>query len=103
MMKVLIVDDEPKLREGLKSIVPWTELGYQVVDTAANGNEALEKHGKYDPDLMLIDIRMPGMDGLQLIEAIRNLDAEIHLLILSGYADFDYAKRAISHRVDGYL
>ncbi|SEM46515.1 two-component system, response regulator YesN [Paenibacillus sp. cl141a] len=103
MMKVLIVDDEPKLREGLKSIVPWTELGYRVVDTAANGNEALEKHGKYDPDLMLIDIRMPGMDGLQLIEAIRNLDSEIHLLILSGYADFDYAKRAISHRVDGYL
>jgi len=103
MMKVLIVDDEPKLREGLKSIVPWSDLGYQVVDTAANGNEALEKHDIYDPDLMLIDIRMPGMDGLQLIEAIRERDAEIHLLILSGYADFDYAKRAISNRVDGYL
>ena len=57
----------------------------------------------YNPDLMLIDIRMPGMDGLRLIEAIRNLDSEIHLLILSGYADFDYAKRAMSHRVDGYL
>lgn len=103
MMKVLIVDDEPKLREGLKSIVPWAELGYQVVGTAANGNEALEKHEICDPDLMLIDIRMPGMDGLQLIEAIRKQDTDIHLLILSGYADFDYAKRAISNRVDGYL
>lgn len=103
MMKVLIVDDEPKLREGLKSIVPWAELGYQVVGTAANGSEALEKHRLLAPDVMLVDIRMPGMDGLQLIEAIRTVDSAIHLLILSGYADFDYAKRAISHRVDGYL
>ncbi|GAB6927286.1 response regulator transcription factor [Paenibacillus sp. JCM 10914] len=103
MMNVLIVDDEPKLREGLKSIVSWHELGYQVVDTAANGSEALEKHRLYSPDLMLIDIRMPGMDGLQLIEAIRAKDSDIHLLILSGYADFDYAKQAIAHRVDGYL
>lgn len=103
MIKVLIVDDEPKLREGLKSIVPWSELGYEVVDTAANGNEALEKHKRYAPDVMLVDIRMPGMDGLQLIEAVRSVDPAIHLLILSGYADFDYAKRAISHRVDGYL
>lgn len=103
MIKVLIVDDEPKLREGLKSIVPWNELGYQIVDTAANGNEALEKHKLHTPDVMIVDIRMPGMDGLQLIEAIREVDYNIHVLILSGYADFEYAKRAISHRVDGYL
>ncbi|WP_106767008.1 response regulator transcription factor [Paenibacillus faecalis] len=103
MMKVLIVDDEPKLREGLKTIVPWAELGYKVVDTAANGNEALEKHKRYAPDVMLVDIRMPGMDGLQLIEAIRSDDPAIHLLILSGYAEFDYARRAITQRVDGYL
>ncbi|GAA0847377.1 response regulator [Bifidobacterium pullorum subsp. gallinarum] len=103
MLRVLIVDDEPKLREGLKSIVPWGELGYQIVGTAANGSEALEKHRHLAPDVMLVDIRMPGMDGLRLIEAIRTVDAAIHMLILSGYADFDYAKRAISHRVDGYL
>lgn len=103
MIKVLIVDDEPKLREGLKSIVPWNELGFRVVDTAANGGEALEKFKEHSPDLMLVDIRMPGMDGLQLIETIRAMDARVHLLILSGYADFDYAKKAISHRVAGYL
>ncbi|MEK3733406.1 response regulator transcription factor [Paenibacillus sp. FSL M8-0334] len=103
MIKVLIVDDEPKLREGLKSIVPWNELGFQVVDTAANGSEALDKFKAHAPDLMLVDIRMPGMDGLQLIEAIREKDPRVHMLILSGYADFDYAKKAISHRVAGYL
>lgn len=103
MIKVLIVDDEPKLREGLKSIVPWRELGFQIADTAANGNEALEKHKLHAPDVMVVDIRMPGMDGLQLIEAIRAVDSQVHLLILSGYADFDYAQKAISHRVDGYL
>ena len=103
MIKVLVVDDEPKLREGLKSIVPWTELGFEIVDTAANASEALEKHRQYAPDVMLVDIRMPGMDGLQLIEAIRSQDPAIHLLILSGYAEFEYAKRAITHKVDGYL
>lgn len=103
MIKVLIVDDEPKLREGLRSIVPWNELGFQIVDTAANGNEALEKHGFHAPEVMVVDIRMPRMDGLQLIEAIRKVDSKVHLLILSGYADFEYAQRAISHQVDGYL
>jgi len=103
MIDVLIVDDEPKLREGLKSIVPWNELGYRVADTAANGQEALEKHRLHRPALMLVDIRMPGMDGLALIEAVRAVDSRIHLLILSGYAEFDYARKAISQRVDGYL
>ncbi|NMO97219.1 response regulator transcription factor [Paenibacillus lemnae] len=103
MIEVLIVDDEPKLREGLKSIVPWSEIGYHIADTAANGMEALEKHKQIHPGLMVVDIRMPGMDGIQLIEAIRETDPDVHLLILSGYADFDYAKRAISQGVDGYL
>ncbi|WP_054956923.1 response regulator transcription factor [Paenibacillus dakarensis] len=103
MIKVLIVDDEPKLREGLKSIIAWDELGIEIVDTAANGSEALEKHKLYAPDIMIVDIRMPGMDGLQLIGSIRAVDTKVRLLILSGYADFDYAQRAITHRVNGYL
>lgn len=103
MIKVLIVDDEPKLREGLKTIVPWSELGFQIADTAANGTEALDKFRQYRPGLICVDIRMPGMDGLELIEAVRDIDPEVHLLILSGYADFEYAKRAIRKGVDGYL
>lgn len=103
MLKVMIVDDEPKLREGLRMLIPWEEHGYQVADTAANGQEALEKYEVHQPELILADIRMPGMDGLELISELRGRGAESHVLILSGYADFEYAKRAISYRVDGYL
>lgn len=103
MIKVLIVDDEPKLREGLRVFIDWGSLGYYVVDTAVNGNDALEKYNQYQPDLVIADIRMPGMDGLQLIELLRELDPKLHILILSGYADFDYARKAITQRADGYL
>lgn len=103
MIKVLIVDDEPKLREGLRVFIDWESLGYYVVDTAVNGNDALEKYKQYQPDLVIADIRMPGMDGLQLIERLRELDPKLHILILSGYADFDYARKAITQRADGYL
>ena len=103
MIKVLIVDDEPKLREGLRTFIDWEAEGYQVVDTAINGSDALDKYKLYHPDLVLADIRMPGMDGLQLIQQLRMQDPLLHILILSGYADFNYAKTAMTHRPDGYL
>ncbi|MGG6313495.1 response regulator [Paenibacillus macerans] len=103
MIKVLIVDDEPKLREGLRTFIDWEAQGYDVVDTAANGNEALDKYKLHHPDLVVADIRMPGMDGLQLIEKLRMQDPLLHILILSGYADFSYAKKAMTQRADGYL
>jgi two-component system response regulator YesN len=101
--KVLIVDDEPMIREGLQTLVDWSKYGFAVVGTASNGREAVEKHAVFSPDLILIDIRMPGMDGLQAIEEIRKTDNSCHFLILSGYAEFNYAKQAIAHNVDGYI
>ncbi|WP_028611350.1 response regulator transcription factor [Paenibacillus harenae] len=103
MNKVLIVDDEPMIREGLTTLIDWEKHGFAVAGTAANGREAVEKHKELRPDLILIDIRMPGMDGLSAIEEVRKTDAACHILILSGYADFNYAKQAISHSVDGYI
>ncbi|WP_199614192.1 response regulator transcription factor [Paenibacillus alkalitolerans] len=103
MYKVLLVDDEPTIREGLRTLITWEDMGYRVVDTAANGKEALLKYDLHKPDLMIVDIRMPGMDGLELIQELRKAENSPHLLILSGYADFDYAKKAITHKIDGYL
>lgn len=103
MYSVLIVDDEPTIREGMTTLIEWADYGFEVCGTAANGREALEKAGKLQPDLMLVDIRMPGMGGLELIERIRESGGKCHFLILSGYSDFDYARKAIGFRVDGYM
>ncbi|WP_168120595.1 response regulator [Paenibacillus sp. HB172176] len=103
MHKVLIVDDEPMIREGLQTLVDWSKYGFEVAGTASNGQEAVQRHRELRPQLLLIDIRMPKMDGLKAIEAIREFDESCHILILSGYADFNYAKQAIGFGVDGYV
>ncbi|ETT44407.1 response regulator transcription factor [Paenibacillus sp. FSL P4-0338] len=103
MYSVLIVDDELSIREGLVTLLDWESLGYRVVDTAANAVEARHKAKLYSPDLMIVDIRMPGKDGLELIGELREDHEELHILILSGYADFSYAKRALSYNIDNYL
>jgi len=103
MYNVLIVDDEPMIREGLTTLIPWTSYGFNVIDSASNGKEALEKYHSHHIDLMIADIRMPEMNGITLIETIRQTDKDVHFIILSGYADFEYAKKAISARVTGYL
>ncbi|MCM3627000.1 response regulator transcription factor [Paenibacillus glycanilyticus] len=103
MYKVLLVDDEPMIREGLRTLLEWESLGYEVVDTAANGKDALLKCEQHELDLIIVDIRMPEMNGLELIKTIRENGGTMHVLILSGYADFEYAKQAIVQRIDGYL
>ncbi|ADO58552.1 response regulator transcription factor [Paenibacillus polymyxa] len=104
MYKAMIVDDEPAIREGLSSIIDWGDCGFRIVDTAENGREALEKFGEHRPELVIVDIRMPGMSGLEVIQSIRQMNGEpFHFLILSGYADFNYARQAMGFGVDGYL
>ncbi|MFC4102394.1 response regulator [Paenibacillus xanthanilyticus] len=105
MIKVLIVDDEPKLRQGLQTLIPWQDLGFIVTATAANGQEALNVVEEQIPDVVIVDIRMPVMDGLQFIQRLSALDVpmHVHVIILSGHADFDYARRAIKYGVAGYL
>ncbi|MFD0693662.1 response regulator [Paenibacillus sp. GCM10027628] len=103
MYKVVLVDDEKAIRQGLKAIVDWRRHGFEVIGEAGNGREALLRHQELKPDLMIMDVRMPGMDGLQVIEEIRKNDKECQFIILSGHADFSYAKRAISWGVNAYL
>ncbi|MCC3374987.1 response regulator transcription factor [Cohnella sp. REN36] len=103
MYGVLIVDDESTIREGLEALIEWEDAGFRVIGAAANGKEALRLYRAYRPDLMIVDIRMPGMNGLELIQQLRREEERVHVLVLSGYADFGYAKLAIHLGVDGYL
>ncbi|WP_165763786.1 response regulator transcription factor [Halalkalibacter urbisdiaboli] len=103
MYKVLIVDDEPTVREGLKTLIPWEQYGYQVVGTANDGLHALEQYEQLQPDLIISDIQMTEMDGLDFIQKLRAAKEEVQCLILSGYADFHYAKKAMAIHVAGYM
>ncbi|CAM3669817.1 response regulator transcription factor [Cohnella lubricantis] len=104
MYKVLIVDDEPLIREGLRTIVDWEELGFTVAGVASDGVDALAKLPQLQPDLLIIDIRMPGMNGLALMRSIREqFDPAPRFIVLSGHADFDYAREALLMRADGYI
>lgn len=104
MYRVLIVDDEPLIREGLRTIVNWEEHGFVVAGSASDGLEGLQKTEKLAPDLVIVDVRMPGMDGLNLIRAVRERSRpKPHFLILSGHADFEYARRALEMKAEGYL
>lgn len=103
MFKVMIVDDEPMIRQGLQSLIEWEHYQFEICAVASNGLEALEKYNELKPDLILIDIRMPMMDGLKTIGELRKLGANCKILILSGYGEFQYAQQAIRYHVDGYI
>lgn len=103
MFKVMIVDDEPMIRQGLQTLIEWEQYQFEVCAVASNGVEALEKYKEHRPELILIDIRMPIMDGLQTISELRKLGSRSRILILSGYGEFQYAQQAIRYRVDGYI
>lgn len=103
LLDVLIVDDESIVREGLKYVIDWSSLGFCICDDAATGEEAIEKIKKYNPNLVLLDIRMPNMDGTELIEKVRNFGYTGDFIIISGYSDFKYAQTALHYGVSYYL
>jgi len=95
MIKVLLVDDELLVRVGIRSTVNWDMLGMTVVGEAEDGEEALRLYRDCQPDLIITDIKMPGMDGLQLTRQIKELDARAKIIILTCHGEFDYAKEAL--------
>ena len=104
MWKVMLVDDEPFIRRGLKILISWEQYGYEIVAEAENGEQALEKLGKEEIDLVFVDLKMPGMSGLEMIEYARqNYGEKPDFVILTGFAEFDYAKEAIRLSVRDYL
>lgn len=103
MINVLLVDDEAIVREGIKHLIDWNNLGFCICGEASNGEEALEKIRKYQPGLVLLDIRMPKLYGTDLIAKARNEEFTGDFIILSGYSDFQYAQTALHYGAAFYL
>ena len=102
MIKVLIIDDEPLQREGIMRLTPWEDFGAEVIGAAGSGMEGILLAREHRPDVLIVDIKMPGLSGLDVIARLREeLDAEY--IILSGYSEFEYAQQAISLGVCAYL
>ena len=103
MYRILLVDDEALIREAVSENVQWEKYGYELAGSCENGKEALEFIEKTPVDVVLTDICMPYMDGMQLSERLGEEHPSIKIIILSGYDDFDYAKKAIRYGVKEYL
>ena len=103
MRKVLIVDDEASIRNGLPLIIDWERLGYQIVGSAENGEAGLAMIRELKPDVVIADIRMPGKNGLEMVQAASEEGLLFFAIILSGYSDFDYAKQALQLGAVTYL
>ncbi|MGX1826829.1 response regulator [Paenibacillus taichungensis] len=103
MYRVLLVDDEEDVREGLVVEVDWEALDLRIVGLAENGREALEMAERVEPDIVVTDISMPFMDGLELAKRLRERNPLVKVVILTGYDEFDYARQAVSLSVDEYL
>jgi len=103
MMKALIVDDEKMIRTGIRLGVPWNALGIQEVFVAASGKEAIETIKQQQPDIMITDIRMTEMTGIELIAEIRKAGADIRIIVLTGYDEFDYARECLRMQVQDFL
>ncbi len=102
-MKLFIADDEIDVREGIRCLIDWTAIGFSICGEGKNGEDTLEKILRLKPDVVLIDIRMPRISGLEVIKKARNEGFRGRFVILSGYADFSYAQEAIQYGVTNYL
>src|SRR5690625_3723171 len=103
MIKMLIVDDEPIICQGLTTTIPWCDIGVEVVGSACNGKEALSFMYKESIDLVLTDVYMPEMDGLELSKHVSKDFPKSKIIVMSGYDEFEYARQALRLGVEDYL
>lgn len=102
-MRIVVVEDETSIRNGLANMLPKLNPGYEVVGMASDGKEGLEIVNMTRPDLIIMDIQMPGMDGLTMLAKLREKRVQCKVLVLTAYSDFSYAKRAIELNIENYL
>ena len=103
LYKIMIVDDEEEVRKAIVKKMDWESLGFEVAADAENGIEALEKAETLDLDVILTDIKMPFMDGLELGRVLQEKHSPIKLILFSGFDEFEYAKEAIRLNVIEYV
>lgn len=103
MYQVVLVDDESIILQGLLRVIPWGDFGCQVAGTASDGVEGVSLVRKVRPDILLTDIRMPNLNGLQMIAALKSEFPRMQITVLTAYRDFDYAHQALHLGVSRYL
>lgn len=103
MYSLLIVEDEAIMRDGLSTTIPWGEWGFHVSGTAEDGNKALALLEENRADLVLTDIRMPGMTGIELLQEIRKRFHHTKIVLLSGYEEFEYVRQGLAYGASGYV
>ena len=103
LITVLVVDDEEDIRKGIAYMIDWNSMGFSIIGEASNGSEALNLIRKQHPAVVITDIRMPGMDGMQLIEILHEEFPETKVVLLSGYSDIEYYRKALSFMIFDYI
>lgn len=103
MWSVVIADDEPIIRNGIAKIIPWEKYGCQVAGTARNGEEALKLIRQTGARIVISDIKMPKMSGLELLDELKKAGREVFFIIVSGYDEFQYVQKALNNGAFGYL
>lgn len=103
MLKILVVDDEPTVRRGIILGVDWAAMDCVVVGEASNGQEGLEAVERYNPNLIITDVRMPKMDGLEMVSRLRQAHCKAKVIMLTAYGEFEYARRALQLGAVDYL
>ena len=103
MYTVIVAEDEERIRRGIVKNVKWESAGFRVIGEAENGADALEMVEQLEPDLLITDIRMPFINGIELARQIREVRPAVQIMFLSGYDDFSYAQEAIQYNIISYL
>lgn len=103
MLKVLIIDDEVNVRQGIKIIVPWAESGFEICGESGDALEGEDMIMNLQPDIVLIDIRMPGKLGVDIIRDATTHGFKGKFIVISGYSNFEYAKTTMKYGVKSYI
>lgn len=103
MYRVILIDDEPLIREGISHMIPWSSLGLDLCRVLENGAQALDYLRSNAVDIVVTDIRMPVMDGIDLIRAAAEEHISVRFILLTGHEEFEYARTAMKYGITHYL